>query len=75
MASPGEFLSNIYRGINTYPSKIIPKIAKGGLLPSSFYEAHHPDTKPRQRYHTPTHKYKANITNEQKLKILKKILT
>ena len=49
-------LSNIYRGINTSSSKIIPKNCRGRTTPKLIlWGHHHPDTKPRQRSHTYTH--------------------
>ena len=34
-----QFLPNVYKEINIYPSQTVPKNWREGTLPNSFYEA------------------------------------
>ena len=47
---------------NTYPYETIPKIAKEGTLPNSFWGHHNSDTKTRQWYKKKEKESKWQIT-------------
>ena len=65
-------LSNIYRGINTCPSKIIPKNCRGRTTPKLIlWGHHHPDTKPKDTTLTHTN-YRPILLMNKDTKILKK---
>ena len=69
-----QILSNIERKVNTYSSETVPKYCRRRKTSKLIlWGHHHPDTK-NQTLITHKRQLHANITNEQRGKVFKKIL-